>query len=581
MYVIIQYINFNSICIARRIAMKVCWNITSKCNLNCKHCFREKQEHDLPLEQNLRIIDNIANIVDEISFSGGEVLLYDCFDQVLQKANDLGIPCTFTTTANSLKTVDYNKYLKYIESISLSLDYVSNDKNEQFNRGYNYFKTLQKVVKEIKSLYPNIKIVINTVCMQPNLYDFNEIYNAISKLQIDAWKILRFTALRGNSVANKNYLEISNKQFEYIKQQATQYKDIPIIIKDSDELVNQLIITQSGNLCMYEDYKPIVLLTDLQNRSRELIQSKLLNYEETNINCNNINLNLYKTFYDVAKAGSISGASKNTYISQPAISKAIKRMEQELGVKLFLRTPTGVELTKNGKKMLYYIETAYNNLLMAKRIIKEDENCRFGSISIGVPSHIATFFMLEQIKKFHKAYPNIVISIISRSSKELMELLKAHVIDFIIDTSPVSLDDNSLVVHKLTEVQHCFFTLANDNVEVTQLEQLRNKFVILPVSHSTHRKMLNVVLDAQNVKLNNIMSIENSETIIQAVRSGMGIGYVLKNLIADDIKNGVFKILDVNTELPKVSINLIYMNNYLSVVPKKYINEYILNIIEP
>ena len=95
--------------------MKVCWNITSKCNLNCKHCFREKQEHDLPLEQNLRIIDNIANIVDEISFSGGEVLLYDCFDQVLQKANDLGIPCTFTTTANSLKTVDYNKYLKYID----------------------------------------------------------------------------------------------------------------------------------------------------------------------------------------------------------------------------------------------------------------------------------------------------------------------------------------------------------------------------------------------------------------------------------------------------------------------------------
>lgn len=51
-----------------------------------------------------------------------------------------------------------------------------------------------------------------------------------------------------------------------------------------------------------------------------------------------INLNLYKTFYDVAKSGSISKSAKNSYTSQPAISKAIKKLEDELETQLFYRT---------------------------------------------------------------------------------------------------------------------------------------------------------------------------------------------------------------------------------------------------
>lgn len=78
-----------------------------------------------------------------------------------------------------------------------------------------------------------------------------------------------------------------------------------------------------------------------------------------------INLNLYRVFYYVAKEKSITKAAKKLYISQPAISKSLKRLEEELSIELFYRNLNGVELTEAGKVLYFYIEKAHKDLLMA------------------------------------------------------------------------------------------------------------------------------------------------------------------------------------------------------------------------
>ena len=95
-----------------------------------------------------------------------------------------------------------------------------------------------------------------------------------------------------------------------------------------------------------------------------------------------INLNLYKTFYNVAKYCSISKAAQYTFTSQPAISRAIKKLERELGVQLFYRTLTGVELTDIGKELLEFVEKSYNNLILAERRMMERETLERGKLSI-------------------------------------------------------------------------------------------------------------------------------------------------------------------------------------------------------
>lgn len=557
--------------------MKICWNITSKCNFMCKHCFRELNEEELTLEANKKILDKLVGIVDTISFSGGEVLLYKDFDKLINYACQLGFECSFTTNATLLNEENLDKYLKSLNKISLSLDFLSDEKNELFNRGKGYAKMIENIVFAIRKKFPNIFIKINTVCMQQNIYDLLEIHNFIDKLPIDSWKILRFTPLRNNAIENEDFLAVNDNQFKYVKEQVSKFCDKKIIVEDSQEIGDQIVISPSGNLFNYKDLKETKLLSSLQGQPKEVVEAKLIGLENQN---QDVNLNLYKTFYDVAKAGSINGASKNTYISQPAISKAIKKMEDELGVKLFVRNSSGVSLTNNGEKLFYYIEAAFNNLTMARRSIKEDKNFKMGSISIGVPSHIASFFLLDRIKEFHEKYPNISITIISRASKELMELLRSHIIDFVIDTSPLDVsEDKSIIVKKIAEVEHCFFVKKGTNkiAEISSLEDLSSLPVILPVPRSVHRKSLEKVLDSKGIKFNNIMSIENSETIIQAVNLKLGIGYVIKDLIDNDENKANFEIIKIKDQLPKITLNLIYFKNYLSVVPKRYINEYILN----
>ena len=93
-----------------------------------------------------------------------------------------------------------------------------------------------------------------------------------------------------------------------------------------------------------------------------------------------INLNLYKTFYNVAKYCSISKAAQYTFTSQPAISRAIKKLERELGVQLFYRTLTGVELTDIGKELLEFVEKSYNNLILAERRMMERDTLERGKL---------------------------------------------------------------------------------------------------------------------------------------------------------------------------------------------------------
>lgn len=292
----------------------------------------------------------------------------------------------------------------------------------------------------------------------------------------------------------------------------------------------------------------------------------------------NINLNLYKTFYEVARCGSISAASKSMFISQPATSKAIKKLEEELNVKLFYRNLNGMELTEKGKSLLFYIEEAYNSLIIGERNICEDDSFSSGRLSIGVPSHIGRFFIFDKIEEFHRLYPNIEISIISRSTNEILNLLINHEIDFAIDSSPIEITHSNIKVVPLQKVQHCFFAVNGSKIsgieKVTSIIDLKDMPLVLPVARSYHRKELNKLAFEHECEFRNVLSIETSEMIITATRRDIGIGYVLRDLIKEEIKNGVYKEIKIKEEVPKVEINIVYIDKYLTKVPKKYLEEF-------
>lgn len=291
-----------------------------------------------------------------------------------------------------------------------------------------------------------------------------------------------------------------------------------------------------------------------------------------------INLNLYKIFYEVALSESISDASKKLFITQSAVSKAIKKLEEDLNTNLFYRNSKGVRLTEKGEELLFYVEEAFNNLVTAERTMIESKTLNKGKISIGVPSQIGSFYIFEDITSFHKKYPNIEITIISKTTTQLLKLLERHEIDFIIDTSPINTKIDNIIIQPLIDVNNCFVVKSDTLIDVDKIKTIKdlaNYPIVLPIKGTDNRKQLDKVFEKNNVELNNVINIHTSEMIAGSIKKDLGIGYIIYDVIKDNVENGEFKIIDIKENLPKITINLIYIEKYLTIAPKFFIENYL------
>ena len=289
----------------------------------------------------------------------------------------------------------------------------------------------------------------------------------------------------------------------------------------------------------------------------------------------NINLNLYKVFYDVCKYGSFSKTAEFTYTTQSAISQSIKKLEEELETQLFYRNSNGIELTDKGRELFYYIEQAYANLLTAERNLLETENLERGTLNVGLPSHIATFFFFDKIIDFHSKYPNIEITLISGSTGQLLELIDKHKIDLIIDTAPINTTNMDLEVMNLLTVNYGF-VCNKENYEkyknIKSVKDLEDVPLILPINGTTNRKKLDELFIKNNVRPKKIINIHTSEVILNAVNHNLGIGYLISDIVKKDSN---YKIIKLKEELPTADIVFAYNKKYLTTAPIRFIKEYI------
>ena len=166
------------------------------------------------------------------------------------------------------------------------------------------------------------------------------------------------------------------------------------------------------------------------------------------IEANNVNLNLMKTFIVVAESKSLADAGEKLGYASSSISTSISTLENQLGVKLFTRKP--LKLTEIGKEI-------YDNAKLGMRTVdfavtiaqsKNDMNC--AKISIGCPSHITEFYLMERIENAINDYPDMCVSIDTESdSRELIEEIRQNKIDFAILDSVPSDCKEELVIKEL------------------------------------------------------------------------------------------------------------------------------------
>lgn len=279
-----------------------------------------------------------------------------------------------------------------------------------------------------------------------------------------------------------------------------------------------------------------------------------------------VNLELYRIFYEVAKASNITVASQKLSISQPAVTKHIKDLESGLGTILFIRNRKGVILTESGQKLFFYIKQAMDLISYAEKELDDIQNMYKGTLRIGIGTTLTKKYLLKYIKEYHQLYPNITIEISTDPTDELKEKLKLGQIDFIIAKMPAYKEDDYkyTVLGTLEDVfigNEAYKELALKSVS---LDALAPYPILLQKKPSSSREYFDTICKERNIELKSIMNIASSNLLIDFVKIGYGIGFVTKQYVQKELENQELFEIPLNPPIPAREFGIIELkNNFL------------------
>ncbi len=274
----------------------------------------------------------------------------------------------------------------------------------------------------------------------------------------------------------------------------------------------------------------------------------------------NIDYELYRIFYIVAKNGNITRASKKLLISEPAVSKSIKNLEGYLGAPLFTRTKKGVNLTTEGITLYEYISKGIEYFKSGEAKFNELINLESGTIRIGINTTLTKEFLMPYLETFHKLYPNINIEIRTNLTSELKSMLKDGLIDMHILNLTNEETKNDFNIIKCKTITDCF--VSNKPIkEKISIKELNNYPLILQDKNSNTRKFLDNFANKYEITLKPKIEIGNYYLVSEFSRIGLGIGYVTKNYIKNNLDNKELFIVPIKEKIPSREIGILLNKN--------------------
>lgn len=275
---------------------------------------------------------------------------------------------------------------------------------------------------------------------------------------------------------------------------------------------------------------------------------------------NLINFEYYKIFYYVAKEGNITRASEKLYISQPAISQTIKKLEEELGLSLFARNKKGVVLTKSGQKIFEKVENAILNFSSAQKIAEEEKSLLGGELIIGCGSNIARRLLPLPLQRFVKANQNIEVIQLEEVQAKMFKMLSKGELDLILSQENKDIQD--FPFFPLSQEEYIFVKARGANEEDLKLIKLSDG--------SYAQFIFNDYLKKHPKKLREI-KVSGYIFAIELALCGVGIALTPKYLVEDKLSQGLLEQVYIDFHLPPVTFGYYYNSDLITPATKEFI----------
>ena len=250
------------------------------------------------------------------------------------------------------------------------------------------------------------------------------------------------------------------------------------------------------------------------------------------------NLSLYYIFHTVAKNGNISQAARELFISQPAISKSISKLEQNLNVQLFKRGSRGVTLTPDGEILYQHTCEAFQSLQSGEKALARRQALGISHLRIGVSTTLCKYILLPYLQKYIQANPHVKISISCQSTYQTLSLLDENKIDIgLVGEAGMS---KNFIFTPLQNIQDIFVSTESYLEHLKQRSDANDffqtaTFMMLDEENIT-RQYVNRVFLEQGMELSNILEVTTMDLLIEFAKIDLGVACVIREFVEDELQ---------------------------------------------
>lgn len=266
-----------------------------------------------------------------------------------------------------------------------------------------------------------------------------------------------------------------------------------------------------------------------------------------------VNLELYRVFYTVAKYGSSTRAAEELFISQPAVSQAVKQLESQLGTTLFNRTHLGMELSSQGGKIIFkQVEEALKLLDEAESTLLEMQTTATGTLKIGATDAIFSNLLADKIVAYKQKFPAVKIELLCGTTPETLEQLKQNKCDVAFVNLPIEdkgVNFTGTVAH-LSDIFVAGEKFASLKDKSINLSDLHEYPLLMIESNTIARRSLAAYTQTLGVQLTPDIEVENWDLMLKFAKSGMGIGCVPREYAKEMLDSGELFEVNVVPSLP-------------------------------
>ncbi len=279
-------------------------------------------------------------------------------------------------------------------------------------------------------------------------------------------------------------------------------------------------------------------------------------------------------FEAVARHSHVTRAAEELHIAQPALSKQVSQLEQELGIALFDRIGRNVRLTEAGESLLPHVRAVLAQIESARAEMAERVGLRRGRARIGTPPSVGTQLLPRVLAAFHQHYQGIELRLYEAGVQTLLEQLESGVTDLVITTLPVA--DPALTVAPLFSEEIVVAVCSTHPLasrETVMMSELANeRWVLLPENYELRDTILDACKTA-GFSPHIVLDGGEIDTLIRLVTSGLGITLIPRLAVQG---NNEVALLSVTDQTLQRSLGLVWRGDRVASPAARALREFLV-----